>query len=271
MLEIVSLVFCILFVFPIFIIDEIFKTIQRTKGKEFWIFMSLLVIQLFILVIIPLKFASPTSLFSALYFLCMFIFPISFFVLNKYFGIFHFYNNNSFKDNIDFYIALFLLSCCILCAYFFAVFVPFQSGIIMDKSLLSAFSIGLFCIFICFIALLMQEKFNPVKTSLVVCAIIFWYFLYCFTPNIFKVVHLGNYQLVSLTLDKQAKGFIDKNCSQQIKQNDIDNTIVINDIKVLLNIGEEYRLEKQCNDKKIQFSIPSRFIMGKQEVVKTNE
>lgn len=99
----------------------------------------------------------------------------------------------------------------------------------------------------------------------------FLYFGFCLTPNVFKIIHLGNYQLESLTLDKQAKGFIDKNCLQQSKQGDIDDNIVINDIKVLLNIGEEYRLEMQCNDKKVQFSIPSHFIKGKQEISKTSD
>lgn len=96
--------------------------------------------------------------------------------------------------------------------------------------------------------------------SLVIFAIIFWYFLFCLTPNVFKVIHLGNYQLESLVLDKQANSFIDKNCLQHIKQGDTDDTIVISSIKVLLNIGEEYRLEMQCNDKNVQFSIPSHFV-----------
>ena len=84
--------------------------------------MGLLIVQLFILAIPPLQIISPTPLFFALYFLGMFIFPILFFILNKCFGIFHFYNNSSFKENIDFYIALFFLSFCILCVYFFLRF-----------------------------------------------------------------------------------------------------------------------------------------------------
>lgn len=264
-----SLVFCIFLIIPILIIDEIFKKIKRVKGKEFWFFMGLLIFQLSILVFLFFIFNSPTLYSALLYLLSMFIFPVSFWILNKHYNIFYFYNNNkSLRKNIDFYILLFLLVLCILYAYFFTIFVLFQSNIVEDKYLMKGLFIGLLFLFVCFITFLIQEKFNPIKVGLSIFAVIFWYFAFCLTPNVFQIVYLGNYKLEFLTLDIQAKDFINKNCLKQIKQGDTSDTIVVSDVKVLLNIGEEYRLQMQCDSKSVDFSIPSRFIKDNKEKLK---
>lgn len=258
--------FCLFFVLLIFLFYIILKKIKRVDGKACGLFIFILLIQILVLIILSTSSYFSFMITNVLCILGIFIFPLLFYMLKRL-NIFYLKNN---QNKSEIYVLLFVFGLCCLCACFFAIFVPVQTGIITDIDSALKLFIYLLFVFCSVIALLLQEKFNPIKVNFWVFVLTFLYFSFCLTPNVFKIIHLGNYQLESLTLDKQAKGFIDKNCLQQTKQGD-DDTIVINDIKVLLNIGEEYRLEMQCNDKKVQFSIPSHFIKGKQEFSKTSD
>lgn len=259
--------FCLFFVLLTFLLGMILEKIKYINDKMCIFFIFMLLIQLLFLIFLPYFFHYPTIVNIIIYFASAFIFPLSIDMLKRL-NFFHLKDN---QDSLEFYILLFLFGFCFAFASFFAIFIPTQTGIITDCISIIMLSIGLLFLFCSIIVLLMQEKFISPKANVWVFAVTFLYFAFCLSSNIFNRLNLGNYQLESLTLDKQAKGFINKNCLQRIKQNSTDDIIVIDDIKVLLNIGEEYRLEVQCDDKKIQFSVPSRFIRGKQEVIKINK
>lgn len=259
----IPFLFSILFILPIFLINEIFQKIERVKGTELWYFIGILLAQLLLLTALPFIPISPVILIL----LDLVILPLLFFLSQFLFCAFCF-KSGSYKDNVAVYVGLSLLGFCIFILLLFAVFIPFHTNAIRDFDSIATLSAGLIFVFICTIAFLVQEQINPIKASVLVFVITFLYFSFFLFQNVFKIIYLGNYKLEFLTLDIQAKDFINKNCLKQIKQGDTSDTIVVSDVKVLLNIGEEYRLQMQCDGKNVDFSIPSRFVKDNKEKIK---
>lgn len=143
-----------LFISPIFVIDEIFKKIERVKGKELWCFMIILFIQPLLLSILPFVLISFPKILTSLYILSMFISPALFLIFHRYFGMFCFKNNGSYGEKFYICMSLSLLGLCIFIPFLFAIFMPVHTGIIIDICSILQLSIGLMFLFICAIVFL---------------------------------------------------------------------------------------------------------------------
>ena len=242
----VAFVASVFFLYPFYLISQIFYNIPRPSGLLSVFFALIYVLPIIVVFVIIVAIKLGIGLTDIEYTIVLFI--TLFMCVGLAIGF--------LKIALHFHcekILLFCLSSLLPLAFYLIVVQMFRFD---SFGYFISFSVCMLICLICCIAVFIFEYFNMVKLSFVVCILCLVVTPFLLSSFIVSKLHIGNYTAKELIFTQEAEKSIAP-CQPTYNAN---NTLAISNVKVISSLGEYILFE--CSGTKERQKVPMRFLIG---------
>lgn len=242
----IAFVASVFFLYPFYLISQIFYNIPRPSGLLSVFFALIYVLPIIVVFVIIVAIKLGIGLTDIEYTIVLFI--TLFMCVGLAIGFLKITLHFSFKE-----IGLFCLSSFLLLSFYLIIIQMFK---FVDFGYFALFSVCLIVCLISCMAVLAFECFNVIKLSFMAGGLFVVVTLFLSGSLIVSKFHIGNYTAKELIFTQEAADSI---ALCQPKHN-ANNTLAIADVKVISSLGEYMLLE--CSGTKERQKVPMRFLVG---------
>ena len=242
----VAFVASVFFLYPFYLISQIFYNIPRPSGLLSVFFALIYVLPIIVVFVIIVAIKLGIGLTDIEYTIVLFI--TLFMCVGLAIGF--------LKIALHFHcekILLFCLSSLLPLAFYLIVVQMFRFD---SFGYFISFSVCMLICLICCIAVFIFEYFNMVKLSFVVCILCLVVTPFLLSSFIVSKLHIGNYTAKELIFTQEAEKSIAP-CQPTYNAN---NTLAISNVKVISSLGEYILFE--CSGIEGRRKVPMRFLIG---------